>query len=157
MADIVIKKLSGNCGDTVPVNTTITIRNFQSLDFDLNTPISTMPLPECNDQGAILVKGEGNSLTISVSWTLHDQSSSISSDASISTVNEQIYYWINNIQPDSIEDSWEITIPGDTSPTWDIVRKGSIRKMSFNKSSNAPTLYEGRIEFQSGDVVAGEA
>ena len=132
MADIVIKKLSGNCGDTVPVNTTITIRNFQSLDFDLNTPIT-------------------------VSWTLHDQSSSISSDASISTVNEQIYYWINNIQPDSIEDSWEITIPGDTSPTWDIVRKGSIRKMSFNKSSNAPTLYEGRIEFQSGDVVAGEA
>jgi hypothetical protein len=156
MADIVLKKLSGNCGDTVPVCTTVTIRNFQSLDFDLNTPISTMPLPECNDQGAILVKGEGNTLAISVSWTLHDETSSISSNASITTVNEQIYYWINNIQPDSIEDSWEITIPGDTTP-WDIVRTGSIRKMSFNKSATAPTLYEGRVEFQSGDVVAGES
>lgn len=156
MADIVLKKLSGNCGDTVPVCTTVTIRNFQSLDFDLNTPISTMALPEENDSKAILVKGEGNTLVISVSWTLHDETSSISSDSSITTVNEQLYYWINDIQPESIEDSWEITIPGDTIP-WDIVRTGSIRKMSFNKSANAPTLYEGRVEFQSGDVVAGES
>ena len=29
--------------------------------------------------------------------------------------------------------------------------------MAFNKSSNAPTLYDGRIEFISGDVVAGES
>lgn len=156
MADVTLRKVSGQCVDTVPNGTIITIRNFQTLDFDLNTPISTMALPEENDSKAILVKGEGNTMSINVSWTLNDQSSSISSDSSVLTTNEQLHYWINSLQPDSIEDSWEITIPGDTAST-DIVRGGSIRKMTFSKSSNAPTLYEGRIEFISGDVIVGEA
>jgi len=156
MADITLKKLSGNCTDNIGNGTIITIRNFQSLDFDLNTPISTMALPEENDSKAILVKGEGNTLSISVSWTLNDESSTISTAASVITTNEQLHYWIEDVQPDSIEDSWQITIPGDTTST-DIVRSGTIRKMAFNKSSNAPTLYDGRIEFISGDVVAGES
>jgi hypothetical protein len=156
MADITLRKVSGQCVDTVPNGTIITIRNFQTLDFDLNTPISTMALPEENDSKAILVKGEGNTMSISIAWTLNDESSTISTAASVITTNEQLHYWINSLQPDSIEDSWEITIPGDTTST-DIVRGGSIRKMTFNKSSNAPTLYEGRIEFISGDVIVGEA
>ena len=59
MADVEIKKLSGNCGDPVPNCTVISIRNFETLDICLTTPVGAFPLPECNADKAILVKAEG--------------------------------------------------------------------------------------------------
>ena len=156
MADVEIKKLSGNCGDPVPNCTVISIRNFETLDIDLTTPVGAFPLPECNADQAILVKAEGNTLAINVAWTLTEEATNISSEATPSTKTpaEQMKYLVNCFQPESIQDSYEITIPDSTAP---LVKTGTIRKMIFSKDANAPTLYKGRLEFVVGDVVAGEA
>ena len=37
------------------------LSNFKSITYDLNTPVSPMPLPEENAQENVLIKIEGNS------------------------------------------------------------------------------------------------
>ena len=48
------------------------IRNIQSVDIQLNTPITATPLPESNDTRNVLTKAEGNTMRIQVSWVIHD-------------------------------------------------------------------------------------
>lgn len=152
MSDVVFTKLSGDCGDPVPACTTLTIRNFETLDFELATPVGDFPLPECNADNAILVKAEGNTLGINLGWTITEETCNISSEATPSTKTpaEQIKYLINCFQPQSIQDAYSISVDG-------ITKNGTIRKMTFAKNASAPNLYNGRIEFIVGDVVAGEA
>ena len=118
MADVEIKKISGNCGDSVPNCTIISIRNFETLDIDLTTPVGAFPLPECNADKAILVKAEGNTLAINVAWTLTEEATNISTEVSPSTKTpaEQMSYLINCFQPESIQDSYQITVPDSTAP-----------------------------------------
>jgi len=178
MTDVVIVKKSGNTEDdtlqsrTYPPcatgcdilftwtqvyifkdNDTLTISNFQSLDFELCTPASDFPIPELRDTCNILVKAEGNRLTIPLSWTVKDEACSIVCTTpvqTIKTVQEQICFFINTFQPNSIEDSYTISVDG-------ITRWGTFRKITFSKSESTPVTYTGRMEFIAGDVVAGEA
>ena len=48
------------------------IQNLDNLSIDHNSPVSPMPLPEDNAEQNILVKIEGNSMIINVSWTVVD-------------------------------------------------------------------------------------
>lgn len=48
------------------------ILNLETLNIDLNTPVSPMALPEESADENILVKMEGNSETISINWKLKD-------------------------------------------------------------------------------------
>jgi len=43
---------------------------FDDVSIDYNSPASPMPLPEEDDEEQIIVKMEGNSATISVSWLI---------------------------------------------------------------------------------------
>lgn len=152
MSDIVLTKISGDfcASDPVPACTTFTIRNFSSVDFELCTPVGDFPIPELKDTCNILVKAEGNRLVIAVAWTMKDESCSVVSGSCINTVQQQLSYILNTLQPNSIEDEFNISIDG-------ISRDGSIRKWSFGKSETTPVTYSARIEFIAGDVVAGES
>lgn len=153
MSDIVIKKLTGDCGDPVPNCTTYTIRNFMSLDVELMTPVSHFALPEDCAQAAIIVKAEGNTMIVNVGWTLIDESVSVVAGTcapTILTPSQQIDYWLGDFQPTSLEDKYSITFDG-------ITKNGYIQKVTFSKDANTPTLYNARMEFIVGDVVAGEA
>jgi len=151
MSNVVLTKKSGDDGDLVPPCTTLTITNFNSLDFNLITPVSEFPIPELPDECAILVKAEGNTLTINVAWTIKDETFDLSSEASpaTKTVQEQLSYILDRFQPQSIEDSYEIQVDG-------ITRAGFPRNWNFTKSSNTPVTYEARFEFIAGDLVAGD-
>lgn len=46
------------------------VGNFVNLNFKYNTPVSPMPLPEEDSTENLLVKLEGNSQTVSLSWLL---------------------------------------------------------------------------------------
>lgn len=156
MSDIVITKTSGdftNCPvDPVPLCTTLTITNFESLDFELCTPVGDFPIPELTDEQNILVKAEGNRLVIAVAWTIKDEAVNLSSECSPSTktVQEQLAYLLDCFQPNSIEDGYQIVVDG-------ITRLGSIRKWTFTKTSSTPVTYTGRFEFIAGEVIAGES
>ena len=142
------------CGDS------ITISNFSSLDFELCSPAGDFPIPELRDTCNILVKVEGNRLQINIGWTMLDEPATIFTPATcafpahsaqcISTVQQQLDFWLNTFQPNSIEDGFLISVDG-------ITRFGTFRKASFTKSESTPVTYGCRLEFISGDVVAGEA
>ena len=178
MTDITIKKMSGDCTDdtlqtkvycfatagtitwsqTWKFQTTdiVTITNFCSLDFDMKTPVGGFPIPELRDTCNILVKAEGNTLGIALSFTIKDETSTIFTPGGshsaqlIKTVQEQIDFWINTFQPNSIEDAYFITVDG-------IERVGVVRGITLNKSATTPVTYNARLDFLAGSVVAGEA
>ena len=128
----------------------LTITNFQSLDFELCSPAGDFPIPELRDTCNILVKAEGNRLVIPVSWTVKEESCSIISNACVKTVQEQLCFYLNTFQANSIEDAYVIAVDG-------ISRFGTIRKLTFTKGEATPVTYTGRFEFIAGNVVAGES
>jgi len=106
---------------------TIEVRNLQSLSFDLNTPIERTPLPETDADEAIAVKAFGNTHTVSLSWTVHQEDpgncvvlqtltgGEIQSNCNIgvtcTTQTEMIVkYWLCTFQSDSIQDVYNIYI-----------------------------------------------
>lgn len=173
MTDIVITKLSGDGTDNTLITSfptsgctflwsqtyvfktgdIITLRNYESVDFELDSPVGDFPIPELRDVENIIVKAEGNRLVISFSWVLIDEPTSIVTSTPsqcVSTVQEQLDFFLNTFQPNSINDVFKLDIDG-------ISRAGTFRKISFSKSSATPVTYSGRMEFIAGDVVAGEA
>ena len=134
----------------------VTITNFCSLDFDLKSPVQGMPIPELRDTCNILVKAEGNGLGIAFSFTIKDELTSIFTAGaghaaqSILSVQQQLDFWLNTFQPNSIEDAYVLTVDG-------IERSGIIRGITLNKSAQTPVTYNARIDFLAGNVVAGEA
>ena len=176
MSDITISKISCNpttiraintctglvCGtNSIPKCATITIRNFESLEFRLESPAGDFPIPETEDFGNIVVKAEGNRLSINVSWTIHEETTCIISGGTydlycpavcaptVQTVAQQIDYWLNVFQPYSIEAKYSMTVDG-------ITRAGYIRSLSLSKSASTPVTYSANLDFIAGDVVAGE-
>lgn len=135
---------------------TVTISNFNSLDFELCSPAGDFPIPELRDTCNILVKAEGNRLQINISWTMIDEPATIFAPSAghaaqnIATVQQQLDFWLNTFQVNSIEDAYLIAVDG-------ITRMGTFRKISFSKSETTPITYSARLEFISGNVVAGEA
>jgi len=174
MSDITIKKATG-CSDDDTLQTqvfschnytwsqtylfrscdTVTITNFDTLDFALRSPVGGFPIPELRDTCNILVKSEGNELIISLSFTMKEESTSIFTPGgshaaqNIKTVQEQLDFWLNTFQPNSIEDSYIITVDG-------ITRLGVVRNTQISKQSGGPTLYNVKLDFIAGNVVAGE-
>jgi len=131
----------------------LTIRNYDSIDFELCSPAGDFPIPELRDVENILVKAEGNRLVISVAWTLICEPTTIVTNQAadcITSVQEQLCFFLNTFQPNSIEDSYVISIDG-------ITRFGAVRKMSFSKSAQTPVTYSARLEFIAGNVVVGES
>ena len=76
MTDILLQEISGSEGNIV-VEKQYKITNLQSFDVELNSPISPMPLPEDDAEANLLVKVEGNSETISISWTVLDEANDV--------------------------------------------------------------------------------
>jgi len=134
----------------------VTITNFCSLDFDMKSPVGGMPIPELRDTCNILVKAEGNQLGIAFSFTVKCESSTIFTPGaghaaqSILTVQQQLDFWINTFQPNSIEDAYVLTVDG-------ITRSGVVRGLTLTKSASTPVTYNARVDFLAGNVVAGEA
>ena len=169
MTDITIKKITGpntirsidSCGvvscvttRSIPNNTVITIDNFSSVEISLESPAGDFPIPETEDFGNIVLKAEGNRLLFNIAWTVKDEptgSSIVSGPGAptVTTVQEQLDYWINVFQPYSIEGKYLLKVDG-------IARRGYVRSIKFSKSANTPVTYDGSMEFIAGDVVAGE-
>lgn len=138
----------------IPDGATITIDTFTSVCMNLESPSGDFPIPETEDFGNIVVKAEGNRLSFLISWVLKEESATIVSGyacpPTVTTVQQQIDYWLNVFQAYSIEGKYRLTIDG-------IVRIGYIRSIKFSKDANSPITYNASLDFIAGDVVAGES
>ena len=159
MTDILLQEISGGDGNEV-VEKQYKITNLNSFDVELNSPISPMPLPEDDAEANLLVKVEGNSEQISISWTVVEESADVVSGNkdpgnSITTTSEQINYLLKSgetgFQPTSIEQNFRIQIVDGSTVIFN--RRGFFTKFSFNVSGQSPVVWNGRVQFITGDVI----
>jgi len=134
-----------------------------------------MPLPQAALGAAenVLVKAEGNTMRITVTWVLHDDDTSvvtvpnndttfvvgttttsgfvISSSkygGSVDTADEQARFMTEEMQLKGVEYQYQLII-GDTA----ISRGGLIEKISLQKSGSTPVTWKATLQFIVGDVV----
>ena len=134
-----------------------------------------MPLPQAALGAAenVLVKAEGNTMRIVVTWILHDDDTSVvtvpSNDTtfvvgetttstfvissskyggSVDTADEQARFMTEEMQLKGVEYQYQLII-GDTA----ISRGGLIEKISLQKSGSTPVTWKATLQFIVGDVV----
>ena len=170
MASIYLYKTS-----TIPAPHTVRyeITNFNDLSVVMNQPISPMALPQESARQNILVKMEGNTETLTLSWmipnsdatTLKKESSvlttgQISADSDgttpVSWDTTHTYtdsskiaaYLLEFVQGKNISDRYFLKLPDQT------IREGWVTRMSFNISSGSPVVWGGSLTFITGDVIS---
>jgi len=129
--------------------------NFARLSYSINSPVTPAPLPEERSDENVLIKVEGNSSQITISWKLKDESSNRFLDNSqtersnTALVHEQLVHFKDFFVNKSIDDSYRLQIeyPGNTV-TWD----GSITKMMFNTDGAETLTFNATIDFIEGRV-----
>ena len=161
---------------------TYNIKNIESISIDLAQAASPMPLPQAalGDAANVLVKAEGNTMRISVSWILHD--------SDISVVSDQIQTWSNPDDHTTNEVNVTNTTAGgflqakyggsvDTADeqarflteemqckgvefryrmvigATALSRFGLIEKLTLQKSGSTPITWKATLQFVAGDVV----
>ncbi len=134
------------------------VSNLNNLNWSIDTPVTPMPLPEDSHEENILVKMEGNTAKIDLSWTLTEGSffGTLSSSNVFTpetggdiTALAQIVKF-KEFVPKSIGDAYAIKIVGDGGSTDD----GTISNLSFSVSGGSPIVWNVNLAFYVGNVVA---
>jgi hypothetical protein len=134
------------------------VSNLNNLNWSIDTPVTPMPLPEDTHEENILVKMEGNTAKVDLSWTLVEGAhfgTLNSSDVFTpetggdDTVLGQIERF-KGFVPKSIGDSYSIKIVGGNG----LIDKGTISNMSFSVSGSSPIVWNVQLQFYVGNVVA---
>ena len=167
---IVIKKVTAT-GST----NTFVINNLGSLSLELSTPLTPMPLPEESDEETILVKMEGNTQTIPLSWTLKTETNPMigsndgggvsfartgmvwgltTPDNDTLTQFEQINWLQGAFAPNSVDDGYTFEVFDDAEPSAVYTRSGSFTNFRFSISGNSPVVWDANVSFIVGDPVA---
>ena len=128
------------------------ISNLNNLNWSIDTPVTPMPLPEDTHEENILVKMEGNTAKIDISWTLDEgayfgtlNSSNVFTavGGSLSSVNQIKKF--KEFVPKSIGDGYSIRIIEDGV---EIMRdNGTISNMSFNITGGSPIVWNVNCAF----------
>lgn len=154
------------------------IRNINSVSISLTSPATAMPLPLAGDANNVLTKAEGNTLRVSVSWTIHDEATDVilanpydTSGASAGSgttpfglttkrlADDQVKFLLNNqaesgatysgFQSTYIEDKYQIII-GNIG----FSRVGLIESVEVSKQGTAPVTWNATLSFIAGAPIA---
>lgn len=151
------------------------IHNLNSLDIQLSTPVSVVPMPETNDGQAVLTKAEGNTMRFTVNWVIHDDAHDtvltnpynpegsnvgggstvvgFSGDSTFKKADNQVKFLLNpqglggysGFQCNSLTDSYQIII-GETG----FSRVGLIENLTITKQGSSPVTWNASMTFVSG-------
>ena len=93
------------------------LRNLKRVSYDMNTPVSPMPLPEEGADENILIKMEGNSSAIELSWVIRDEATDTAPlntvVGSTRTIRDQVFFFEDKFIPERVEDSFAILFDYD--------------------------------------------
>ena len=140
------------------------ISNLGRFSWSVDTPVTPMPLPEDSHEENILVKMEGNTAKIDVSWTLTEGSFfGTLSNSNVFTPDsggditalEQINEF-KTFAPISIGDSFQIRIIDESfSPNKEVFTDlGTVNNLTFSVSGSSPIVWDVSLSFYVGNVVA---
>jgi len=131
--------------------------NFKRLSYNINTPVSPMPIPEEDSSENVLIKIEGNSSALELGWTIKDVAADLESVVPVptKTVSQQLKFFRNEFRPQSIEDSYRLVLQfGDTpNNDVDIVFLGTFSQFKFTMSDPNLLTFNATCKFMEGDVV----
>ena len=130
--------------------------NIVSCQIDYNTPVTPMPLPQSEDTKNILIKVEGNSTTVNLSWKIRNLGANPFSGTSRlgntgtsgHTAIEIVEFFKTDIVPVTVSDSFELTI-ADV-----FVLQGTLQKVNMAISSQSPVVWTATISFINGNVAS---
>ncbi len=150
-------------GDSPPYAPAFRIDNLSNLNWSIDTPVTPMPLPEDTHEENILVKMEGNTAKMDLSWTLTDAANFGTLSLSGSNYNfapedeinvyEQINKFKEEFVPISIGDAYRMIITDDSGGQL-MMDEGTISNMSFSVSGGSPIVWNVTCSFYVGNVVA---
>ena len=125
MVTVKLVKVKDTSDDSGSEQLGYTIKNFESFNINLRTPISPMPLPEEKSGENVLVKMEGNTQVLNLAWTLVESTTDLSfgnqSDANtlIKTVPEQLVYLSDALEGSSLQEKFKLQIKYSYGDTYD--------------------------------------
>jgi len=131
---------------------------FDNFNFSINSPVTPTPLPEEGSEEQILVKVEGNSTTVNLTWKLINYTTDQLTGSGISgntrTIWEQMLALKNTFRPISLDDAFTLAIV-DTSNSLDVISwNGTINSIVCSLTSTTPVSATGTIKFIEGSVVS---
>jgi|21_taG_2_1085346.scaffolds.fasta_scaffold01777_7 hypothetical protein len=156
---------------------------FGSISINKQTPVSPMPLPEEDSEENVLMKIEGNTTTMSITWTLTNASTSIAecsfADLEYSFANkrymktgiqtdqsgvfDQVSYIEKNIAPNSLNDFFVLYILDSEKYYLNALsnkgkakiyeKMGLVQDFTFSTDSSSPVNWTGQLNFIEGSVV----
>jgi hypothetical protein len=142
------------------------ITNLSNISWDVNTPVSPMPLPEESHKENILVKMEGNSAQMSISWTLladnvthfgvfNEANTTFTADSTSRNVFSEMEEFKENFIPENIQDAYSIHFVSDNlTTTENQPEEGTIASMRFNVDGDSPVNWGVTLTFLVGNVIA---
>ena len=151
---IEVRKL--NTSGTVIITYQIPV--FDNFNFSINTPVTPTPLPEEDSEEQILIKVEGNSTTVNLTWKIinhtTDQLTGSGITGNTRTIWEQMLALKNTFRPVSIDDAFTLAVV-DTSNSADVISwDGTINSIVCSLTSTSPVAAQGTIKFVEGTVVS---
>ena len=149
---------------------TYTLPNFKSIAYDMNTPVSPMPMPEEDASENILVKIEGNSSKLTVNWVIKDMGTvttvtktakptnevpipTPTNYSASSTIRDQIEWFKEEFRPSSVSSAYELIVRLDPADiTKDIVFPGTFSGFNFSMQSPSILTFNASAKFMEGSV-----
>lgn len=141
---------------TAPGTFTYIIDNIDRFSPELNQPATPFPIPETSHTGAILIKIEGNTMIINVSWLLRDRGAGntavleLTGGSAIQTVEQQRNFLFETFESKGLEYKFSLTVAG-VSPSFS--KNGLITKMLVDKDAVEPEHYRATATFIVGTLV----
>ncbi len=140
------------------------VDNLNNLNWSVDTPVTPMPLPEDSHKENILVKMEGNTAKMDLSWTLTggtqfgtiDTTSYAFTPGDDESVFKHIDKFKEGFIPISIGDKYNFIIIDEGSSPIEVLlfEEGTISNMSFSVSGSSPIVWNAACAFYVGNVVA---
>mgnify|MGYP003677279488 CR=1 FL=1 len=164
MGKIIFKKYYEESPNTDKIEWIYTLPNFKSITYDMNTPVSPMPMPEEDAEDNILIKIEGNSSQLTINWTIKDMGTvttvtkkdtdgTESPYAPSSTIRDQIFWFKDTFRADGVNDAFELVIRLDESDiSKDITFPGTFSGFNFNMMSPNLLTFNATAKFMEGTI-----
>jgi len=160
MVTVKLSKVIDTSDDSADDQLNYTIPNFESFTIDVRTPISPMPLPEETAEQNILVKIEGNTKAVTLTWTIVQSAVDLAGggkkdgNTTIKSVPEQIAYLSDAMQGSSLQHRFRLTIfYSEVAGEEDLNFYGFINNIQFNQTGSTPVTFTATMNFLVGNVI----
>ena len=141
-----------------------TLPNFKSITYDMNTPVSPMPMPEETAEDNILIKIEGNSSKLTINWVIKDMGTvktvqhttlvgAVTDLEASSTIRDQIFWFKETFRPSKVSSAYRLIIRLDEADlSKDIDFPGTFAGFNFNMASPNILTINASAKFMEGTV-----